>query len=42
VLIECVPVPEAAALLDAIARAREAQLTPEPAAGPEEAGTLPA
>lgn len=39
VLIECVPVPEAAALLDAITRAREAQLTPPPAAGPEEAGT---
>ncbi|MFF3417557.1 hypothetical protein ACFYW9_23065 [Streptomyces sp. NPDC002698] len=40
VLIECVPVPEAAALLDAIAR--EAQSAPAPAAGPGEAVTLPA
>ncbi|MFD5521554.1 hypothetical protein [Streptomyces sp. NPDC127066] len=41
VLIECVPVPEAAALLNAIATAREEQRTPPPAAGPGE-GTLPA
>ncbi|MEU9925095.1 hypothetical protein AB0H51_28070 [Streptomyces griseoluteus] len=40
--IECVPVPSAAELLDAIATARAEQQGTQPAAGTEDAGTLTA